>query len=151
MCGGFTGDLPICQNKDSWFSAKEIMKRTDLSDNIIIIDKFTVEYSLKHLSSIKLNNNVFIIPSSGIPGLLQCRINWPQNMFTNFVKSRGSLRVNLAGALIEAIAQAWSVNPDILIQENTLEKEEALEIGLSDNGILMERGIKIIKPIKVQV
>lgn len=59
--------------------------------------------------------------------------------------------MNLAGALIEAIAQAWSVNPDILIQENTLEKEEALEIGLSDNGILMERGIKIIKPIKVQV
>ena len=76
LCGGDTGNLLICQNKGKWYSASDIRTRTDLPDNIVLLDNFAVDYRLQHIDSYTLNENVFVVHTSGIPGLLQCQFDW---------------------------------------------------------------------------
>ena len=84
ICGGDTGDLPVCQIKGKWYSANEISTRTDLPDAIVLLDDFIVEHNFQHLGSVSLNENVFVVQTSGIPGLLQCQVDWPHEFNSKF-------------------------------------------------------------------
>lgn len=163
LCGGDTGDLPICQIKGNWYSANEISTRTDLPDAIVLLDDFTVEYNFQRLGSVSLNENVFVVQTSGIPGLLQCQVDWPHDLNSEFAESPRdrrdsqmivkffpgavrSLQMTLGGVVVESIAKAWNIDVQILYQYNSLERETDVIIGSWANGDLKERALVISKP-----
>jgi hypothetical protein len=146
LCGGDTGDLPICQNRGAWCSASEIRSRTDLPDNVVLIDDFTVRFQLKHLDSYVLNENVFVVGTSSIPGLLQSRVLWPRDTNTDFSSGSSSLPLTLGGAVLESIAHVWGVDVDALSRSSRLHKESDVIIGTTSKGDLEERAIVIRRP-----
>ncbi len=146
LCGGDTGDLPICQNKGIWYSANDIRKSIDLPDKIVLLDSFVVDYHFQHVGTYTLNENVFVVQYSGIPGLLQCRVDWPQDISTYFSWGGGGLRVTLGGVVVESLATAWDVDVQSLRKSNSLEKEKDVIIGSSGNGDLKERAVVVSKP-----
>ncbi|MCP4339541.1 MAG: hypothetical protein GY799_11790, partial [Desulfobulbaceae bacterium] len=38
LCGGDTGDLPICRNRGGWCSASDIRSRNDIPENVVLLD-----------------------------------------------------------------------------------------------------------------
>jgi hypothetical protein len=147
LCGGDTGELPICRNGGRWCSASEIRSRTDVPDSIVLLDDFAVDFHLQHLDSYTLNENVFVVGTSGIPGLLQCRVRWPKDTNTDFTWSGGSLPLTLGGAVVEAIAQAWGVDVQAVNRSSQVQKESQVTIGSTDKGDLKERAIVICRPL----
>ena len=148
LCGGDTGELPICRNNGRWCSATEIRLRADLPENVVLLDDFTFDFRLEeYLESYTLNDNVFVVPISGIPGLLQCNVAWPQDIHTNYVGgSTGFINRTLGGAVVEAIAQVWGVDIESLLKVSSLERESDVTIGFTDKGDLIERAIVLTKP-----
>jgi hypothetical protein len=146
LCGGDTGDLPICRNRGRWCSANEIRARTDLPDIIVLLDDFIVEYELKHLESYSINDNVFVVGTSAIPGLLQCGVLWPKDRVTDFSWGGPIMPPTLGGAVVEAIAHAWGVDVKAVIRGSQIEKESDVVIGTTARGELKERAIVICRP-----
>lgn len=146
LCGGDTGDLPICRNREVWCSASDVRSRIDLPDTVALLDDFAVEFHLKHLDAYTLNDNVFVVGTSMIPGLLQCRVQWPGDLFTNFAGGSAGLARTLGGAVMESIAYAWGVDVKALGEVSTLEREENVVIGTTSKGDLKERAIVLRKP-----
>jgi hypothetical protein len=146
LCGGYTGKLPICRNKGNWCSAFDLRLRSDLPATIVLLDDFVVEHQLSLLESFVLNDNVFVVGSSGIPGLLQCRIRWPRNIDTGFSWGEGSLPQTLAGAVLEAIARAWGVDAKSVIAYNDLDRENDVLVGFSGDRELKVRAIQVSRP-----
>jgi hypothetical protein len=146
LCGGDTGDLPICRNGGRWCSADEIRSRADLPESVVLLDDFTVDFHLKYLDFYTLNENVFVVRTDGIPGLLQCRVTWPRGISTNFAEGGGSIGLTLGGAVVEAIAQAWGVDVRALVQASSIERESDVTIGFTDKGDLREQAVVIAKP-----
>ena len=146
LCGGDTGDLPICQNKGHWYSANDIRKSADLPDSIVLIDRFVIDYRFQHVGSYTLNDNVFVVQYSGIPGLLQCRVDWPQDISTYFLSGGGGQSVTLGGAVVESVATAWNVDVQTLRKCNRFEKDKNVVIGSSESGDLKERAVVVSKP-----
>jgi hypothetical protein len=112
----------------------------------VLLDDFTVDFHLKHLDSYTLNENVFVVRTDGIPGLLQCRVTWPRGISTNFAEGGGSIGLTLGGAVVEAIAQAWGVDVRALVQASSIERESDVTIGFTDKGDLREQAVVITKP-----
>ena len=82
LCGGDTGDLPICLNKGNWCSAMQIRSRKDLPNKVVLVDHFSIDYHFEHVEDYTLNDNVFVTQVGGIPGLLQSRIRWSSPIFS---------------------------------------------------------------------
>ena len=146
LCGGDTGRLPICQHNDEWYSADDIRKLENLPDVVILLDGFVIDYQLRHIGSYTLNDNVFIVHSSGIPGLLQCRIDWPQGTFTDFAWGGGGFNKTLGGVLVESLSEVWNVDVESVKECNDFEKETDVIIGTYNSGDLRERALIIKKP-----
>ena len=162
LCGGHTGDLPICQIRDTWYSANDISSRTDLPDVVVILDDFVVDYLSQHVGPVSLNENVFVVQTSGIPGLLQCQgqVEWPRKVFKDSSRNRDrsqmtvavysgtveTLHMTLGGVVVESIAKAWNVDVQSLCQHNSLEKESDMIIGSSEYGDVKGRALVVSKP-----
>lgn len=150
MLGGDTVDLPICQNQGQWCSAASVRERSDLPDEVIFVDPFTVEYNLKHIEDYTLLPNVFVVEYSGFPGLLQTGgfrdVRWPRNMNTNFGWGSGSLRNTLGGIILEAVVAVWKVEIESVRAANNLEREPEVRIGTSPAGDVIDRALTIKKP-----
>lgn len=146
LCGGDTGDLTICLNRGNWCSARDIRERTDLPEQLVLLDHFVADHKLNILESYTLNDNVFVVGTSGIPGLLQCRIRWPRNIHTDFSWGGGSLRETLGGAVVESIAQAWGVDAEAVIESNDLKRETDVVIGSAGERELSVHAITLRKP-----
>lgn len=150
MLGGETKNLLICKHRGKWYSSNDIEELKDLPDQVIFVDPFTVEYSLKHIEGYKLHDHVFVVDYSGYPGLLQTGMNsdvrWPRDMNTNFVGSMGHIRNTLGQVVLEAVAKAWNVDLESLITGNMLEREPEVEIGSKPGGDLVDRALVINRP-----
>lgn len=165
LCGGDTGDLPICQVNGKWYSANDISAWTDLPEVVVLLDDFVVDYHFKHVGPVSLNENVFVVQTSGIPGLLQCQgeVGWPQKLYKEYTESprdrgssqmtvvvysvaRGRLHMTLGGVVVESIAKAWNIDVQSLSQHNSLEKETDVLIGSWANGDIKERALVVSKP-----
>ncbi|MCY3868923.1 MAG: ATP-binding protein [Gemmatimonadetes bacterium] len=152
LCGGDTENLPICLNKGNWYSATQIRSRKDLPHQVVLVDHFSIDYNFEHVEDYTLNDNVFVTQVGGIPGLLQSRVrwtevHWPQDTNTNFFLGSGSPNLTLGGAVLESIAQAWDLNIKTIVQNNDLEREPKVAIGVTGNGrVLKERAIVVTKP-----
>jgi len=147
LCGGHTKNLPICMNKGRWYSAQEIAGRTDVPFSIIIVDDFVVDHELSLLESYTLDDNVFVTEFSGIPGLLQCDVDWPRGMRTNFAwGGRRFFSDTLGGALVEAVAQAWAVDVRAVAEANQLERENSVTIGKTGDRPLRVQAIRVVRP-----
>ena len=152
QCGGDTGDLPICLNKGNWCSATQIRSRKDLSHQVVLIDNFVIDRGLEHVGAYSLNDNVFVTQVHGIPGMLLSPFHWmedrwPSGTNTNFTGERGYIGLTLGGAVLESIAQAWDLDIKTLVQNNDLERELKVAIGVTGTGrVLKERAIVVTKP-----
>lgn len=146
LCGGKTGDLPIARNQDRWFSAEEIRSTENLPDEIILVDHFVIDYHFKQFDDLCLNDNVFVTSISGIPGLLQCEMPWPREIYTDFIQGAGFISLTLGGALIEAIAEAWGSDPKTVAESNELKKEVDVTIARTGDTELSESAFVIKRP-----
>ncbi len=146
LCGGDTGALPICRNGGNWCSGLEILSRTDLADQLVLLDDFVLEHQFSLLDSYTLNNNVFVVGTSGIPGLLQCDIRWPRNIVTDFTWGNGGIKATLGGAVVEAIAQAWGLDVEAVVGSNELERETDVVVGSTGDRELRARAIPVNRP-----
>jgi hypothetical protein len=145
LCGGDTGNLPIARFQGGWCSTAGIRSQKGLPDTVILLDDFTVDYRLEHVENYTLNDNVFVVGTSSIPGLLQCRVPWPRDTHTNFGEASGHLRLTLGGAVLESIAEAWGVDVSVLIGSNDLQRESNVTIGRTEKGELKEPAIVVTK------
>ena len=152
LCGGDTGDLPICVNKGNWCSATQIRSRKDLHHQVVLIDDFVIDSGLKHVEAYTLNDNVFVTQVHGIPGILHTPFHWaedrwPPNTNTDFIGERSYIGLSLGGAVLESIAQAWDLDIKTLVQNNDLTRESKVAIGATGSGrVLKERAIVVTKP-----
>lgn len=148
LCGGHTRNLPICVSKGKWWSALEIAARSDLPSEILLLDSFVVEHEFSILDSYKLNDNVFVVDHTGIPGLLQCHVSWPRGINTSFTWGGGHIKDTLAGAVLESIAKAWGVDIKRVIESNDLERDKEKSVGLVGERELKARAITVKRPQK---
>ena len=152
LCGGDTGDLPICRNKGNWYSATQIRSRKDLPDKVVLVNDYAIDSGLEHVEAYTLNDNVFVTQVGGIPVLLQTPFHWtkdrwPPDTNTNFIGERDYIGLALGGAVLESIAQAWDLDIKTIVQNNDLEIEPKVAIGVTGNGrVLKERAIVVTKP-----
>lgn len=152
LCGGDTGNLPICVNKGNWCSATQIRSRKNLPDKVVLVDHFSIDYHFEHVEDYTLNDNVFVTRVGGIPVLLQTPFHWmvdrwPPDTNTNFIGERGYIGLSLGGAVLESIAQAWDLDIKTLVQNNDLTRESKVAIGATGSGrVLKERAIVVTKP-----
>ena len=150
ILGGETQNLLICKHRGEWRSSNDIEELKDLPDQVIFVDPFTVEYSLKHIECYELYDHVFVVDYSGYPGLLQTGmhrdVRWPRDIDTNFVGSMGHIRNTLGQVVLEAVAKAWNVDLESIITENNLEKEPEVKIGSKPSGDLVDRALVINRP-----
>ncbi len=89
---------------------------------------------------------MFVVGFSGIPGLLQCRVPWPRDVYTDFSWGGGDVSLTLGGAVIESIAYTWGIDVKTLAKTSPLERELDVNIGTSNKRDLKERAIVIRKP-----
>jgi hypothetical protein len=150
LLGGDTRDLPICQLQGEWKSAATIRNIDDLPNQIIFVDRFTVDYTLKHVNDYSLSDSVFVVEHSGYPGLLQSgshrEVRWPGHMNTNYSSELRFFGNTLGGAVLEAIAAAWGVELDVILSSNSVDKESNVKIGTSPTGDLVDQAILITRP-----
>lgn len=123
VCGGSTEDLPIAIFRGAWISANEI-KRTPMPQEIVIISHFTLDYELKYAKDLRLNDNVFVTNSSGIPVPFE---------FDGIRYESGSMP-SLAGAIIEAIAIPWQISISEIKESNDLERKRKVFVGHYSEG-----------------
>ena len=148
MCGGNTKNLPICIFQGKWRSAEEIANLTDLPDKVILLDSFTVNYEFSLFNSYELDQNVFIVGYSGLPGLLQGRGGrWPRGLDTNFAYDGGSMANNLGGVLIQALSKSWKVKFDDVIGTNKgLNREKKVRVGIANKNEIRVKAYLVSKP-----
>ena len=116
LCGGDTGNLPICLNKGNWCSATQIRSRKDLPHQVVLVDDFLIHEGIEqHVEAYTLNDNVFVTNIHGIPGMLNSPFDWPQDINTKFIGKRGYIGLTLGGAVLESIAQAWDLDIKALV------------------------------------
>ena len=149
-CGGDTGNLPICLNKGNWCSATQIRSRKDLPHQVVLIDDFVIDSGLEHVEDFSLNDNVFVTQVHGIPGILHTPFHWQEDRWlpnTNFIGEKGYIGLTLGGAVLESIAQAWNLDIKTIVQNNDLERESKVAIGVTGSGrVIKERAIVVTKP-----
>ena len=149
-CGGDTGELPICRNKGNWYSATQIRLRKDLSHQVVLVDDFVIDRLLEHVEAYTLNDNVFVTQFSGIHGMLNSPFHWAGDRWppdTNFIGEKSYIGITLGGAVLESIAQAWDLDIKTIVQNNDLEREAKIAIGVTGSGrVLKERAIVVTKP-----
>jgi hypothetical protein len=148
LCGGRTGALPIAVHQERWVTYADIVALARDSDCFILVDHFEADTSLKVLKTYKLLDNVLVTRASGIPGLLQAgdRVDWPGNRNENFAKSNTHLGQTLAGAIIEALAEAWDVTNEPIEIFGGLDREKDVKVGKKGKTYITARAVVVRKP-----
>jgi hypothetical protein len=140
ICGGHTKSLPIAKIDGKWVSAMDI-EMMDLPSTIILVDEFTVRYSLRHVPNLVLHQNVIVTNTSGMPVIFQ-----NDRMIRHENSKKGRLPLTLSGAVVESIAKRWGITTDAFTEADKLEHETEVSIGLSDGKEILERAIVVAKP-----
>lgn len=130
ICDGQTGNLPIAQNSGIWVSAPQISALT-LSDKIVIVDWFTVEYELKHAAGLIFDSCVFVTNASGVLAVFQDM--WGSWYGGDRNKANG-LSATLMGSVIEAVSLGWGVEVAAVLSANELEREQDIRVGQALSG-----------------
>lgn len=142
ICGGYTGDLPIAKHSGGWLTAAQI-ESLDLPKQIVILDWFTSEYELKHALDLVFHHGVFITNASGLPAVFQDRSG---AVYGSDFKRDDGLPSTLLGAVIEAAAKGWGVEPAVVLAANSLEREHDVEIGQVDSKEIRAKAYVVLKP-----
>jgi hypothetical protein len=112
----------------------------------VLLDDFLVEHDFSLLDSYTLNDNVFVVRATSIPGLLQCNIPWPRSIATNFSWGGSGITRTLGGAVVEAIAQAWGLDAEAVVRSNELQREADVVVGSTGERELKARAITVNRP-----
>jgi hypothetical protein len=135
LCGGETRALPIAQFRDGWVSMAQVRELAKSMDKILICSRYEVGEAKKFLPSFQLGDNVFVTQSNGIPAILQSSFDdarwWPHPNWDS-----GS-SPELAGAVMEAVAEAWEVPVSSLKQQS--EKFIQMELGRAADKVITGR------------
>lgn len=144
ICGGNTRELPIASYKGQWLSALQIAA-LPIPDKIVILDRFIVNYSLKHSQNLVFDEGVFVTNASGYSVVFQDQ-HYGRSHDGRF-KNVDGMPLTLHGAVIEAAAQAWGVSYQAVLEKNDLEQlESEVRIGQSTAGEVRERALILCKP-----
>ncbi len=142
LCGGNTKSLPIAKHGEKWLSSDEIKSVANIN-RIIILDDFTLEYELKNIKDLKLDDNVFVTNHGGIPVIFQGREG---AVFGHHNDGDRNIPISLSGAVIEALAVAWGVEVDAVAAVNDFEREQDVRVGQSPQGEIRVDALVIVKP-----
>ena len=143
VCGGSTGTLPIAKCNGHWVSAVDIAEMR-LPDELVILDRFTQDYELKHVQNFEPAFNVFITIASGIPSVFQSE-HFGSVYGISFTNEDG-VPVTLAGAILEAAAIAWSVPASMIAIENSFDREIDVLVGKASTGEIRTKAYVIRRP-----
>jgi hypothetical protein len=157
--GGDTGKLPIAFGAHGWMSVREISEWLDVSDEVLIVQDAAVYLIRRELKKLVLHPNVLAV-EVGSPGILSRNyydspwIDWPNIPANEWSGSdREFKRTTLAGAVIEALVNAWSSSlKDVLHVSQFSSDERAVnrEIGLGDGKPILRSVYVIRNPKKYQ-
>ncbi|MEI7232726.1 ATP-binding protein [Pectobacterium carotovorum] len=142
ICGGHTGELPIAMHAGDWLNASQITE-LDLPNQIIILDWFLIEYELKHAKDLVFDHGVFITSASGLVSVFQDRSG--SVYCSGFTKDDG-LPVTLLGAVVEAAARRWNVQPTAVLAANNFEREHDVRIGQAVGKVISTKAYVVSKP-----
>jgi hypothetical protein len=131
-CGGYTGNLPIARQGNKWLSAKDI-ETMNLPGEILLVNQFQLDFELKRLENLILNDNVFVSDGSGGAIIFQgghMRVGY-EDVGAKYTANFDAYS-NLTGAFLEALALAWKIDPKRLSEFNPIERTYDLPIGSND-------------------
>lgn len=143
VCGGSTGDLPIAKRNGSWVSAVDIAKMK-LPDELVILDRFTQDYELKHVQNFEPAFNVFITSANGLPSVFQSEHFG--SVYGMSFNNEDGVPVTLAGAILEAAATAWDVPASTIAAKNSFEREIDVLVGKASAGDIRTKAYIIRRP-----
>lgn len=143
ICGGHTGSLPIAQHDGKWVSAPDIEKM-ELPDEIVILDFFSLELEFRHTPKVDFASNVFITGASGLPAVFQSA-GGGAIYGGSFVDENG-IPQTLAGAVLEAAANAWGVPAKLVAEANSYERETEVFVGKASNNDVVTKALVIRRP-----
>jgi hypothetical protein len=147
VCLGKTEELPIAFCGKEWLSASGISKWKNPPGEIILVQDAAVHILQRDFDELILHENVLAI-AMGIPGILQTDfpnrsgLYWPE-----ISRSEGKFPQwdfhcqTLVGAVVEALAVAWSVSVDEILTVSDFSSDKARferEIGLGDGRPVIE-------------
>jgi hypothetical protein len=152
-CGGRVGGLPIAQNSHGWVTFKDIVDWSGALDEVLLLESNWIQRGNKHYRQpIELNGDV--LASTLYPRSLMSDDDdmyfeeWPEvevGEHSDFYTAYDF--TSLKGAIIEALASAWSVDVnEVLKASNYLERKSRFvrEVGkYSEKPFLVE--VDIIK------
>jgi hypothetical protein len=161
MLGGATGPLPIAQSARGWRTFNDIVLDVAHMREVVLVQNATLSIEERENKSITLNDNVLAV-EVGQPGILQGTrysrdwLLWPSRALTGDNAYWDFHAYTLEGLAVEAIAQAWKVSPDEVV-ENAVWSDEIgsdseddtgrkVPVGLRGAGIVYLRGDLIRRP-----
>lgn len=151
VCGGDTRDLPIALSQRGWLTFGDIWAWESLPDEVLVVGRGEVEHR-RTIGDLALHDNVLAI-DHGRPGIIEAPSwamrgeQWPRPESP----AQGAElydQQTLRGAVIGALAQAWSVTPEavrnasLFADNNTPENQR--EVGLV-NGQPVRMRVYIIR------
>ncbi len=147
LCGVDTGKLPVAKYHDAWLSVADIVEKVKTLTSVILVSEYSVAKELKLLESFKLNNNVFILDINSVPTLVNNRgrywNRWPKAPVHKH-ETYSFLMMTMAGALLQAVAAAWTVQIDDLLAGIGTEDNDVV-VGWHHEKPIYARGIYISK------
>ncbi len=110
--GGQTGRLPITRGGERWMSAHDIEAWSAVPNEVLLVNSYEdYSYSADERRRLHYNDNVLLVRTAGMALLLDA-VNapaWPDRVFVRNDNRWDSISKTLAGAVIEALAKAWSL------------------------------------------
>ena len=145
LCGGDTRKLPIATRKREWLSTEKVRDVAVRFDSIVIIDAGVARWQLRHLPTLEFEDNVIVVGSHMAAILFQ---PWHTEVWTWPYEGKRMdehVYLSLSGAIVEAIASAWSV-PYADIAGPLTRREKEVRIGTDRGTEIRVNGANIVRP-----
>ncbi|MFJ3450605.1 ATP-binding protein [Pseudomonas sichuanensis] len=141
-CGGDPGDLPVAQLNGKWLSFKEL-RSIEKSDHIIIVPSYEIKASTKNLEQTHINSNILIADLGGT-FILNNRNRFTSHIEDNYFELNSS---NFAHNILDAIATAWNIEPEELVDQYYDTDETEVVLGTHSRGEIKGDGTVLLNPL----
>jgi len=145
-CRGDVGNLPIARGTQGWLSTRQIQQWPNLPDELLLASDF--EYKWEMLNEFVLNDNVLMVTTSS-PSIVSQGNRFRPDSWPAFENRKDRFETIVLGAVVEALAKAWSSSTEDLVRSSDLNTSSQLPqrvIGLGNGQPITERVYVVRKP-----
>ncbi len=143
-CGGNTHSLPIARYRNQWVTYNDLAKNQELPSRLLLVEPDNVAY-FEDIKGFSILDDVILVQRwAGRVVQAAGRLSgWP-----NDGEDGHNLRGSLAGAVMEAVAEAWGSSYDELLTLSNYDPKEPIweTIGFVEDDPIEQDVLILVKP-----